>query len=131
MAFFLYELASDLHGFWNRGNDEVEVVDGPGGEIRYIVFNFATNPYGTDTEEKPQVRACLRGRSYRARLYSPERLLYPMKRVGARGEATVDDLASGPHAERAYARALGILDATDRIPAVTHRGDRVEGLALS
>lgn len=25
VAFFLYELASDLHGFWNRGNDEVEL----------------------------------------------------------------------------------------------------------
>jgi anaerobic dimethyl sulfoxide reductase subunit A len=34
----------------------------------------------------PQLRACLRGRSYRSRLYSPERLLYPMLRVGKRGE---------------------------------------------
>jgi len=41
---------------------------------------------GTDTEELPQLRACLRGRAYRMRLYSPERLLYPMIRVGARGE---------------------------------------------
>ena len=32
------------------------------------------------------MRACLRGRSYRVRLYSPERLLFPMKRVGKRGE---------------------------------------------
>jgi arginyl-tRNA synthetase len=22
VAFYLYELASDFHGFWNRGNDE-------------------------------------------------------------------------------------------------------------
>ena len=41
---------------------------------------------GTDTEQVPQLRACLRGRSYRSRLYSPERLLYPMMRVGERGE---------------------------------------------
>ena len=34
----------------------------------------------------PHVRACLRGRSMRQRLYSPERLKYPMKRVGKRGE---------------------------------------------
>ena len=46
----------------------------------------AGGAYGKDTLEEPQLRACLRGRSYRARLYSPERLLYPMKRVGARGE---------------------------------------------
>ncbi len=42
--------------------------------------------FGKDTEAEPQVRACLRGRSYRLRLYSPERLLYPMMRVGERGE---------------------------------------------
>ena len=42
-------------------------------------FNF-------ETEQVPQLRACLRGRSYRSRLYSPERLLYPMMRVGERGE---------------------------------------------
>ena len=42
--------------------------------------------YGKDTEAEPQLRACLRGRSYRSRLYSPERLLYPMVRVGKRGE---------------------------------------------
>ena len=42
--------------------------------------------FGKDTEEEPQIRACLRGRSYRARLYSAERLLYPMMRVGERGE---------------------------------------------
>jgi DmsA/YnfE family anaerobic dimethyl sulfoxide reductase A subunit len=34
----------------------------------------------------PQARACQRGRSMRARLYSKERLQYPMKRVGKRGE---------------------------------------------
>ncbi len=42
--------------------------------------------FGKDTVEEPQIRACLRGRSYRARLYSQERLLYPMMRVGERGE---------------------------------------------
>ncbi len=42
--------------------------------------------FGKDTEEEPQLRACLRGRSYRQRLYSAERLLYPMMRVGERGE---------------------------------------------
>ncbi len=42
--------------------------------------------FGKDTEEEPQLRGCLRGRSYRQRLYSAERLLYPMVRVGERGE---------------------------------------------
>ncbi|PTL73623.1 peptide ABC transporter substrate-binding protein [Rathayibacter caricis DSM 15933] len=34
-----------------RGNDAVKVVDGPGGEIRYIVFNFDTQPFGATTAE--------------------------------------------------------------------------------
>ena len=33
-----------------------------------------------------QIRPCLRGRSNRWRIYSPDRLKYPMKRVGKRGE---------------------------------------------
>lgn len=40
----------------------------------------------TDDGDQPQFRACLRGRAYRQRVYHPERLLYPMKRVGVRGE---------------------------------------------
>ncbi|POH61586.1 peptide ABC transporter substrate-binding protein [Cryobacterium zongtaii] len=34
-----------------RGNDNVEVVDGPGGEIRYITFNFDTQPFGATTAD--------------------------------------------------------------------------------
>ncbi|MFS0734429.1 ABC transporter substrate-binding protein [Microbacterium sp. 1P10UB] len=33
------------------GDDAVKVVDGPGGEIRYIVFNFDTMPFGATTGE--------------------------------------------------------------------------------
>jgi len=29
------------------GNENVKIVEGPGGELRYMVFNFATQPYGT------------------------------------------------------------------------------------
>src|SRR4030043_202372 len=40
----------------------------------------------TDDGEEPQLRGCLRGRAYRQRVYAPDRLLYPLKRVGPRGE---------------------------------------------
>ncbi|MBI2832320.1 MAG: molybdopterin-dependent oxidoreductase [Chloroflexi bacterium] len=40
----------------------------------------------TDDGPEPQIRACARGRSYRQRVYSPDRLKYPLRRVGARGE---------------------------------------------
>ena len=38
-----------------------------------------------DTWGNHQVRACLRGRSIRQRMYSPDRIKYPLKRVGKRG----------------------------------------------
>ena len=40
-----------------RGDDGVKVVDGPGGEIRYIVFNFDTQPYGATTAEADEAKA--------------------------------------------------------------------------
>ncbi len=39
-----------------------------------------------DTVAEPQLRACVRGRAYLRRQYHPDRLLYPQKRVGRRGE---------------------------------------------
>lgn len=47
----------------------------------------------TDDGEEPQVRACLRGRAYRQRVYSPDRLKYPMKRVGVRGEGMFEAIS--------------------------------------
>lgn len=40
-----------------RGNDNVKVVEGPGGEIRYIVFNFNTQPFGAETPEADEAKA--------------------------------------------------------------------------
>ncbi|MFT4260007.1 ABC transporter substrate-binding protein [Microbacterium sp.] len=39
------------------GNDKVQVIDGPGGEIRYIVFNFNTQPYGAMTADADPAKA--------------------------------------------------------------------------
>jgi len=39
------------------GNDNVTVHDGPGGEIRYIVFNFNTMPFGATTPEADPAKA--------------------------------------------------------------------------
>ena len=39
------------------GDDNVTVHDGPGGEIRYIVFNFNTQPYGATTPEADPAKA--------------------------------------------------------------------------
>ena len=39
----------------------------------------------TDDGPEPQLRACMRGRALRQRVYSPDRILYPLKRKGPRG----------------------------------------------
>lgn len=39
------------------GNDKVQVINGPGGEIRYIVFNFNTQPYGATTADADPAKA--------------------------------------------------------------------------
>jgi len=50
------------------------------------VYWVETDNTGNDEYGDHQVRACLRGRSMRRRMNHPERLNYPMKRVGKRGE---------------------------------------------
>lgn len=53
------------------------------GEIKYVeTDNTGDDFYGG----MHQVKACLRGRSMRRRVYNPDRLKYPMLRVGKRGE---------------------------------------------
>lgn len=47
----------------------------------------------TDNGEEPQLRACLRGRAYRQRVYAKDRLLYPLKRVGERGEGEFERIS--------------------------------------
>lgn len=50
------------------------------------VYRVETDNTGDDIFGDHQVRACLRGRSIRRWINHPERLNYPMKRVGKRGE---------------------------------------------
>ena len=47
----------------------------------------------SDTGEEPQIRACLRGRAYRQRVYSPDRLKTPLRRVGERGEGKFEPVS--------------------------------------
>lgn len=95
--------------------------------------------YGKDTFEEPQLRACLRGRSYRARLYSAERLLYPMIRVGARGEAkfkraswdyALDYVAEHMVRIKQQYGPTAILDQSyaGASYGVLHKSDQIEGL---
>jgi anaerobic dimethyl sulfoxide reductase subunit A len=95
--------------------------------------------YGKDTELEPQLRACLRGRSYRSRIYSPERLLYPMIRVGERGEGKFRRASWGEALNLVATkmvqikRTFGPTAILDQSYAgasygVLHKSDQIEGL---
>ncbi len=95
--------------------------------------------YGKDTFEEPQLRACLRGRSYRLRLYSPERLLYPMVRVGKRGEGKFKRVSWDEALDRVARKMVqlkkkyGPTAIVDQSYAgasygVLHKSDQIEGL---
>ena len=45
--------------------------------------------------DEVQPRACLRGRTYRRWLANPDRINYPMKRVGKRGEGKFEQISLG------------------------------------
>ncbi|GAA1578761.1 Periplasmic dipeptide transport protein [Leucobacter aridicollis] len=47
--------ATDVEKF--EGTDGLNVVKGPGGEIRYIVFNFNTQPFGTGVDGADPAKA--------------------------------------------------------------------------
>ncbi len=49
------------------------------------VKNGVVTRIESDLGKEPQMRACARGRAYRQRIYAPDRLTYPLKRVGPRG----------------------------------------------
>jgi len=48
---------------------------------------------GDDIEEPEQLRTCLRCRAFRQYVHHPDRLMYPQKRVGARGEGKFERIS--------------------------------------
>lgn len=57
------------------------------------ILRIETDDRPADTLEEPQLRACIRGRSYRRRQDHVNRLKYPMKRVGERGEGKFERIS--------------------------------------
>lgn len=58
-----------------------------------MVTRITTRPDNELDPEMPIMRACVRGRGYRKFVYHPDRLKYPMKRVGRRGEGKFERIS--------------------------------------
>lgn len=61
--------------------------------LRVHVKDGVITKIETDDGEEPQFRACLKGRANRQRVYAPDRLKYPLKRTGERGEGTFERIS--------------------------------------
>jgi len=123
----------------NCGSRHMLVAHKKDGVIVRLSSDDGRESGGLDTPDVPQLRACLRGRAYRARLYAPERLLYPMIRVGARGEGRFKR-ASWDEALELVAQWMTHIKTTHGPTAildqsyagsswgVLHKSDQIEGL---
>lgn len=60
--------------------------------------------------DDPQPRACLRGRTYRRWMNSPDRINYPMKRVGKRGEGKYEQISWDEAIETASTKLQEVID---------------------
>ncbi len=72
---------------------KVHVKDG-------VITRIEGDDRSEDTLADPQLRPCIRGRAYRWRQYHPDRLKYPMQRIGNRGEGKFERISWNRALER-------------------------------
>jgi len=58
-----------------------------------VIVRVSARTSGELDEQNPFMKACVRGRSYRKYQYHPDRLKYPMKRIGKRGEGKFERIS--------------------------------------
>ncbi len=58
-----------------------------------VVVRVTTDTDRPDDPMDPQLRGCVRGRSYRRRVYAPDRLRSPLRRTGPRGSGQFEEIS--------------------------------------
>ena len=58
-----------------------------------IIIRITSDTDRPDDPLDPQLRACVRGRSYRRRVYAPDRLKSPLRRTGPRGSGLYEEIS--------------------------------------
>jgi len=97
-------------------HDETIVTTGGchdcGGVCRHLVHvrDGRVRRIETDDRHGGLCRSCLRGRAYRQRLESPDRVLYPLKRVGPRGAGEFERISWDAALDAVAARMRRVKD---------------------
>ncbi len=89
--------------------------------LKVHVRNGIVSRIETDDGEEPQFRACLKGRALRQRVYAQDRLKYPLRRIGKRGEGKFERI-SWDEALDSVARELKRVKETYGPEAIIYRG---------
>nr|MBN1228995.1 molybdopterin-dependent oxidoreductase [Anaerolineae bacterium] len=58
-----------------------------------VIVRVTSDTDRPDDPMDPQLRACVRGRSYRRRVYAPDRLRSPLRRTGPRGSGQFEEIS--------------------------------------
>ena len=89
-----------------------------------VVKRITTDESLPDESAALQLRACLKGRAYRQRLYHPDRLKYPLKRVGERGKGEFERVSWDEALDAISRKMLEIREkyGTTSIMNISHSG---------
>jgi anaerobic dimethyl sulfoxide reductase subunit A len=85
----------------------------------------------TDDGDEPQLRACARGRAYRKEVYSADRLRFPLKRIGARGEGQFERISWGEALDKVAAELTRVKETYGPTAIWGHTYSGQVGRALS
>lgn len=109
----------------------LRIVSKNGQVIRVETDNTGSSCSCAFGNDFPQVRACLRGRSVRQRIYSAERLKYPMKRVGERGEGKFERISWDQALDEIAGKLKGIISKYGNEAVFINHGSGNNGIAMN
>ncbi|MFC1823515.1 molybdopterin-dependent oxidoreductase [Thermodesulfobacteriota bacterium] len=96
--------------------------------IKLHVKNGVVIRVTSDDGEEPQLRACLRGRAYRNRVYDPNRLKHPLRRTGARGEGKFERVSWDEALDTVAAEIIKVKETYGPMAVFAHGGTGNPGL---
>ncbi|GIG23881.1 DMSO/selenate family reductase complex A subunit [Cellulomonas denverensis] len=95
------------------------------------VTRVDADPTGDDAVGTQQIRACVRGRAVRQRIYATDRLRYPMRRVGPRGSGEFERISWEEAFQEVAERLTATLDTYGNEAVYLNYGTGVLGATVA